>query len=36
VDETLGVILKYHDDVTKIRGEAAQNILDRVKMHSAG
>lgn len=34
VDETLGVILKYHDDVAKIRGEAAQNILDRVKLHS--
>jgi MoxR-like ATPase len=34
VDETLGVILKYHDDVARIRGEAAKNILDRVKLHS--
>ena len=34
VDETLGVILKYQDDVAKIKGEAAQNILDRVKLHS--
>jgi MoxR-like ATPase len=34
VDETLGVILKYQDDVAKIKGEGAQNILDRVKMHS--
>lgn len=34
VDETLGVILKYQDDVAKIKGEAAQNILDRVRLHS--
>jgi MoxR-like ATPase len=32
VDETLGVILKYQDDVEKIRGERARAILDRVKV----
>ncbi len=31
VDETLGVILKYQDDVDKIKGAATQAILDRVK-----
>lgn len=32
VDETLGVILKYQDDVTKIKGAAAQAILARIKV----
>ena len=32
VDDTLGVILKYQDDVAKIRGERARSILDRVKV----
>jgi MoxR-like ATPase len=31
VDETLGVILKYQDDVDKVKGENARAILDRVK-----
>ena len=31
VDETLGVILKYQDDVDKVRGEAARAIVERVK-----
>jgi MoxR-like ATPase len=31
VDETLGVILKYQDDVDKIRGNKAQAILDRLR-----
>ncbi len=30
VDDTLGVILKYQDDVEKVRGERARMILDRV------
>ncbi|MCC6188716.1 MAG: MoxR family ATPase [Anaerolineales bacterium] len=30
VDETLGVILKYQDDVEKIKGEHARAILNRV------
>ena len=34
VDETLGVILKYQDDVAKIKGEGAKHILDRVKVGS--
>ena len=33
VDETLGVILKYQDDVDKIKGAAARAILDRVQRH---
>jgi MoxR-like ATPase len=31
VNETLGVILKYQDDVEKIRGEQARLILERVQ-----
>ena len=31
VDETLGAVLKYQDDVDKIKGERARLILDRVK-----
>jgi len=30
IDDTLGVILKYHDDVDKIRGEAARLLVDRI------
>jgi MoxR-like ATPase len=32
VDETLGVILKYQDDVDKIKGAPARAILDRVRV----
>src|SRR6266851_4056081 len=32
VDETLGVILKYQDDVDKIKGPTARAILDRVRV----
>ena len=32
VDETLGVILKYQDDVARVRGEATRLIVDRVKV----
>ena len=31
VDETLGVVLKYQDDVEKVKGEQARVILERVK-----
>jgi MoxR-like ATPase len=31
VEDTLGVILKYQDDVARIQGESASNILDRVR-----
>jgi len=30
VDDTLGALLKYHDDITKIKGAASERILDRV------
>jgi len=32
VEETLGVILKYQDDVEKVKGENAKAILDRVRV----
>ena len=32
VHDTLGVILKYQDDIGRINGETAQQILDRVKV----
>jgi len=35
VDETLGVMLKYQDDVEKIKGEQARAILDRVRVMQA-
>ncbi len=31
VNETLGVVLKYQDDVSKVRGARAQQILDHVR-----
>jgi len=31
VEETLGVILKYQDDVAKVQGETVKQILNRVK-----
>ena len=34
VEETLGVILKYQDDVEKVKGESARAILDRVRAGS--
>ena len=34
VDETLGVILKYQDDVAKMAGEGVRTILDRVNAES--
>lgn len=35
VEETLGVILKYQDDVEKVRGEQVKAILDRVRLESS-
>jgi len=32
VEETLGVILKYQDDVEKVKGENAKAMLDRANM----
>ncbi|MCA9943989.1 MAG: MoxR family ATPase [Anaerolineales bacterium] len=34
VENTLGVILKYQDDIEKINGETAQLILDRVRANA--
>ncbi len=31
VDDTLGILLKYQDDVEKVRGETARAIVDRVR-----
>jgi MoxR-like ATPase len=31
VDETLGAVLKYQDDIEKVRGDQARLILERVK-----
>jgi MoxR-like ATPase len=35
VDDTLGVLLKYQDDIAKIRGSEAANLLDQVKAELA-
>ena len=31
VDDTLGVLLKYQDDIVKVRGQVAQSILEAVQ-----
>jgi MoxR-like ATPase len=36
IDETLGVLLKYEDDVTRVRGEPARNALQEVVVELAG
>jgi MoxR-like ATPase len=35
IDNTLGVLLKYQDDIAKVRGSAAAEILDEVKRAAA-
>ncbi len=35
IDNTLGVLLKYQDDIAKVRGSAAAEILDEVKRATA-
>ncbi len=35
IDDTLGVLLKYQDDIAKIRGSEAAKILDQVKSEVA-
>lgn len=35
IDDTLGVLLKYQDDIAKIRGSEAAKILDEVKSEIA-
>ncbi|MGE0256513.1 MAG: AAA family ATPase [Alphaproteobacteria bacterium] len=36
IDDTLGVLLKYQDDIAKIRGSEAAAILDQIKVEVAG
>ena len=36
VDDTLGVLLKYQDDIARVRGSEAAQILDRVNAELAG
>jgi MoxR-like ATPase len=36
VDDTLGILLKYQDDIQKIRGDEAAAILNRVNAELAG
>jgi MoxR-like ATPase len=35
IDNTLGALLKYQDDIAKIRGSEAARILEQVKMDMA-
>jgi MoxR-like ATPase len=35
INDTLGVLLKYQDDIAKIRGSEAANILDQVRTELA-
>ena len=35
IDSTLGVLLKYQDDIAKIEGSEARRILDQVKVEMA-
>ncbi len=35
VDETLGILLKYEDDVSRVRGETAAELLGRVEQELA-
>ncbi len=36
IDDTLGVLLKYQDDIVKIQGSEAARILDEVRQELAG
>ena len=36
VDDTLGVLLKYQDDIAKIQGSEAARILNEVKSELSG
>ena len=35
IDDTLGVLLKYQDDIAKIEGSESARILDEVKRQMA-
>lgn len=34
VDETLGVILKYQDDISRVKGETARRLLERAQVRA--
>ena len=34
IDDTLGILLKYHDDIGKVRGEGTRRLLASVDRHS--
>jgi len=36
IDETLGVLLKYEDDVARVRGDASRDVLAEVERELAG
>jgi hypothetical protein len=36
INDTLGVLLKYQDDIAKIQGSEAQKLLNQVKAELAG
>jgi len=36
IDDTLGTLLKYQDDIAKIQGSEARRVLDEVKQELAG
>jgi len=36
IDDTLGVLLKYQDDIAKIQGSEAARLLNEVKAELAG
>jgi hypothetical protein len=35
VDDTLGVILKYQEDVDRVRGDSAEQLIERANRASA-
>jgi hypothetical protein len=35
VDDTLGVLLKYQDDITKVRGAEAASLVSHAKAAAA-
>ena len=35
-DDTLGVLLKYQDDIAKVRGSRAQKMIDEMRTRTAG
>jgi hypothetical protein len=36
VSQTIGVLLKYHDDISRIQGSEGKKLLDEVRASLAG